>query len=114
VLITSLIIGAALLLGGSLLVKFWNNVIDWLKRAISKVQQVIQKAVYGTKLFIRKVAAGFFQTSKHYSKDHSNRWHETVTTRQIAASDVPPEIRNMAQAHYDTDITDELAAKLNA
>jgi hypothetical protein len=111
-LIASLIIGAALLVGGSLLVSFWNNVIGWLKRAIAKVQQVINKAVYGMKLFIRQLSNGFRETSKHYSKDDNNRWNETVTTREVSANEVPPEIRKMAAHNKDRDITNELALKL--
>lgn len=111
-LIASLIIGAALLVGGSLLVSFWNNVIGWLKRAIEKVQQVINKAVYGMKLFIRQISSGFRKVSKHYSKDDNNRWNETVTTREVSANEVPPEIRKMAMYGRDSDITSELALKL--
>jgi len=113
-LITSLILGAALLVGGGLVVTFWNNIIGWLKRAIAKVQQVINKAVYGSKMFIRQLTKGFRQTSKHYAKDHNDRWHETVTTKEIDASEVPPEIRKMALRNMDADITDQLALKLSS
>lgn len=111
-IITSLIIGAALLVGGTLVATFWNDVISWLKRAIRKVGELINKAVYGTKLFIRSLGKSYQETSKHYAKDYNGRWNETVTTREVSADEVPPEIRKMAQRGMERDITNELALKL--
>lgn len=112
-IITSLIVATTLLVGGTLIVTFWNETISWLKRSIQKVQEWIQRTIYGTKLFLRKMGNGFQETSKHYVKDHNDRWNETVTTREVSADQVPPEIRQMAQMGVDRDITNELAAKLH-
>ncbi|MCI3923531.1 hypothetical protein MO973_25215 [Paenibacillus sp. TRM 82003] len=113
-IITSLIIGAALLVGGSLIARFWNDIIGWLKRGIEKVKTMIRTAVYGTKVFVRKMREAVQEISKHYAKDRDNRWNETVVTREVSESEVPPEIRAMAQRGRETDITDQLAMQLSA
>lgn len=112
-ILTSLLIGAALIAGGTLIASFWNEIVDWLKRAVVKVKQMIRMAVYGTKVFIRKMAEAIKEISKHYSQDQQGRWHETVVTREVDESQVPPEIRAMAASGRETDITQKLELQLN-
>lgn len=111
-ILTSILIGAALIAGGSLIKRFWNDILAWLKRAVQKVKQIIKVAVYGTKVFIEKIGQGFREISKHYSKQDNNQWIETVVTREVSASEVPPEIRVKAQQRKETDITNELEMEL--
>ena len=44
-ILSALIMGATLVVGGSLIVAYWNNIIDWLKRAITKVQSLVNHVV---------------------------------------------------------------------
>lgn len=110
-IIEALLIGAALLVGGSLVAKYWNSIVDWLKRCLQKVKQVIKTAVYGTKVFIKKIGEAIEEISKHYAKENGP-WQETVITRKVNERDVPEDIRAMAQKYRETDITDELEAQL--
>ncbi|MGD6778534.1 hypothetical protein ACQCT3_02265 [Sutcliffiella horikoshii] len=111
-IITSMLIGAAIIAGGSLIKKFWNNILSWLKRAVQKIKQIVKLAVYGTKVFIEKIGSAFREISKHYSKKENNQWVENIVTREVSASEVPPEIRAMAQQRRETDITSELQLEL--
>lgn len=111
-IIAALIIGATAILGVSLIAKYMNNLIDWLKRAIKKVNEMIQMVVYGTKVFIKKVREGIEEISKHYSQDNENRWHETVVTRTVDENEVPAEFLNLARQRAETDITERVERKL--
>ncbi|GCF70225.1 MULTISPECIES: hypothetical protein [Bacillus] len=113
-ILTSLIVGAGILIGGSLLARYWNSVVDWLKRAISKVQEMMQTIIYGTKVFIKKMYEAMQEISKHYTRDQQGQWHETVVTREVSEYDVPPEILAKAnKTSQETDITHELELQLN-
>jgi hypothetical protein len=111
-ILTSLLLGAALIAGGSLIATFWNDIVSWLKRGIQKVKEIVKVAVYGTKVFIRKTREAIEEISKHYSKDRSGRWNETIITREVSEHEVPAEIRQMAQRGRETDITHKLEMQL--
>ena len=111
-LLVGLILGAAVIVGA--LAGFWNDIVDWLKRAINKVKEVIQHVVYGTKVFVKKFKEAIKEISKHYSQDEVGRWKETIVTREIPESEVPPEIRaKAAQRNEEVDITKELELQLS-
>lgn len=74
-ILSALITGAAIIAGGTLIVAYWNNIIDWLKRAITKVKDLIKGVVYGTKVFIQKTKEGIKEISKHYSQDENGRYY---------------------------------------
>ena len=86
---------------------YWNEITSWLKKAINKVKEVVKGIVYGTKVFARKLAEGFKEISKHYSKK-GTQWEETTVTRTIDESEVPPEILAKV-GRYETDLTNEYA-----
>lgn len=111
-LLTALITGAALIAGVGILATYWNNIIDWLKRAITKVAEVVSATVYGSKVLIRKISEGIKEISKHYSKDSLGRWQETIVTKTIPENEVPKEIREKAESCYEYDLTDELELQL--
>lgn len=113
-ILSVLITGAAIIAGTTLIAKYWNNIIDWLKRAITKVQSLIKGIVYGTKVFIQKTKEGIKEISKHYSQDENGRWKETLVSREIPASEVPEEILKKAKYMNEMlDITDELELQLS-
>lgn len=110
-ILTTLLFGAAIIAGVGLVARFWNDITDWLKRAVNKVKSIVNGIVYGVTVFIRKTKEGIKEISKHYSKEQT-QWTETVTTRTIPESEVPEEIRNKASLSKDTDITKELEMQL--
>lgn len=113
-LLVGLILGATIIAGSGILVGFWNDMVDWLKRAINKVKEVIQHVVFGTKVFVKKIKEAIKEISKHYSKDEVGRWKETIVTREIPESEVPPEIiAKAAQMNQEVDITEELELQLS-
>lgn len=111
-ILTTLLLGAGLLLGGSLLTRFWNDIIEWLKRAVDKVAEVIVGVVYGCTVFIKKLLEGVQEISKHYSKRNDGKWEETVVTKQISEDQVPEEIRRKAVYNKEVEVTKELELKL--
>lgn len=110
-ILTALITGAVIIAGVGLLASFWNDITEWLKKAINKVQSIVQGIVYGVTVFVRKVSEGIKEISKHYSK-FQNQWEETCTTRTVSESEVPEEIRKKASSSYDTDITHDYELQL--
>ncbi|MDU2688968.1 hypothetical protein QJR60_11420 [Paraclostridium sordellii] len=113
-ILTSIILGTAFILGTGLIVAYWNNLLDWVKRAIHKVKEVINQVVYGSKVFIKKMEEAIKEISKHYSQDELGRWKETIVSREIPASEVPAEIREKAvYMNQEVDITNELELKLS-
>lgn len=113
-ILASIILGIACVAGASLIAAYWNNILDWLKRAIKKVREVIRQVVYGTKVFIKKIKEAIKEISKNYSQDELGRWKETIVSREIPASEVPPEIRRKAMyMDQEVDITNELELQLS-
>lgn len=107
----ALLVGAVIA-GTGILAKYWNNIKSWLQRAANKVAEVIRGVVYGVKVFAQKINEAFKEISRHYSKNKQGQWQETVVTREIDQSQVPPEILAMAQSQ-ETDITEELQLQLS-
>lgn len=103
----------AVIVGGGLLAAFWEDILGFLKKAIRKVQQVVEGVLYGSKVLIRKLSDGFKEISRHYSK-LGDVWQETTVTRTVSASQVPEDIRKRAERCDELDITDELEMELQS
>lgn len=113
-ILTSIILGVTCIVGAGVVVAYWNNILDWVKRAIKKVKEVVKQVVYGTKIFIKKMKEAVKEISKHYSQDELGRWKETIVSKEIPASEVPPEIRAKAMyMNQEVDITNELELQLS-
>lgn len=104
-ILTTLLFGATVLLGAGLIATFWNNITEWLKKAVQKVKEIVNAVVVGAKIFIKKIGEGFKEISKHYSKK-GIKWQETIVTKEISASEVPDEIKQKAGL-VETDITSD-------
>lgn len=110
-ILTTLLWGAAIIAGAGILAAFWNDLVDFLKKALKKVEQVVAGFVYGSKVFIQKLREGVKEISRHYSKVEGH-WQETTVTRTISESEVPKEILQRAKYSNELDITDELQMQL--
>lgn len=105
---TALIIGAVLLVGTSLLVKFWNSITSYVKKVIDKVSDLIHTAVLGIRVFLRKTSDGFMQITKNYFKNNETKiWEERIVRRPLNANEIPREKRNRLTMDEEFDITDE-------
>ena len=108
----ALIIGAAILVGGTLLVKYWNKIIDFLKKVISKLQVKFKETLMGAAVFLRKVGNKFQNRTKHYSKSEEGKWKETIFTDEQEVNEIPEEYRNYAKENEDYDLTPQLELQL--
>ena len=63
-ILSALITGAALIVGVSLLARFWNDITEWLKRAFVKVREIVNTVVLGTKIFIQKFGEAYKETQR--------------------------------------------------
>lgn len=109
---TALILGAAFLIGASLLTKYWNKVIDVLKSVITKLKAKIKGIVMGSSVFIKKIGDKFQNRTKHYSKDEVGKWKETIVTYDQTENEVPEKYRNYATMDDEFDLSPELEMQL--
>ncbi len=107
------ILGGAVLAAGvvGLVATFWNDILDFLRRAVQKVKAVVQGVLHGSKIFLKKMREAVQEISRHYSKV-GNRWQETIVTRTVSESEIPEEILQKARLNQEYDITDELEMQL--
>lgn len=112
-ILTTLLCGAAIIAGVGIIAAFWNDLVNFLKKAIHKVQQIVEGIVYGCRVFLKKLREGVKEISRHYSKVDQH-WEETTITKVIPESEVPPEILERANANRELDITDELELQLES
>lgn len=109
-----LLLGAAVGVG-AVLATFWDEIVDWLKKTIVKVQEAIRRAIIGFTVFLKKVNHFIKEISKHYSKNEQGRWQETIVTKEVNENDVPPEIRAKLEkipSSSELDISSEMQLKL--
>lgn len=110
-ILTTLLVAAGVIAGIGIVATFWNNIVSFLKAATEKIKKLVAGIVYGCKVFIQKMSEGFKEISRHYSKVQEH-WEETIVTKTVPESEVPPEIRKRAESYEEVDITDELEMQL--
>jgi hypothetical protein len=92
---------------------FWDSMTNWIRYAVSKVQQLIKKAIIGFTVFVQKVRGLVKEISKHYSQNKNGRWEQTIVTREIDESEIPEEIlAKVKRTTAEVDITHELQLQL--
>lgn len=89
---------------------FWDNILDWIKKAASKIQEKLHKAVYGANIFAAKIGGVLKKISKNYVRN-GTEWEEYVLTKEISEDDVPDYIKALEEGN-EIDITDELKLQL--
>ena len=109
---TALIIGAVLLTATTLIAKYWNKIISFLKQVSQKLMAKLPGKLMGSAVFLRKVGRKFQNRTKHYSKDELMRWKETTVVYEMEEEEVPEEYRQYAKEYEDYDISDELEMQL--
>lgn len=109
---TAIILGATLFIGISLLAKYWNKVLDVLKRAINKLKHMVSGVLVGSSVFIKKLGDKFQNRTKHYSKTEMDKWEETVVSYEQNPEEIPEEYRNYAGFGKEYDLTMELEIQL--
>lgn len=108
-----LITSAVLMAGTSLVVKFWNTIVSWLKRVYDKLRDIIQGVIQGTKIFFKKMQEAAKEISKNYAKV-GTKWQETIVEKNISANEIPEEYLNrMSSNNVEYEFTKELEMQLN-
>lgn len=110
-----LLLSAALIAG---LAMFWQNIVAWIKKAVSKIKEVLRLTPEGTRTFITKTTGGFKNKSKYYYQSKlTQEWEEVVYTKEVKESEVPADIlakvRHKA-LNVDISTTEELKLAINA
>ncbi len=108
-------LGAALIAG---LLMFWRNIVGWIKKAATKIKEVLGKTPEGTRTFITQTAEGLKNRSKYYYKEEvTKEWREVVYTKPVAETEVPAEIlAKVRQVSVNTEVstTEELSLAIGA
>ena len=109
-ILSALILGATVIAGVSIIAKFWNEVVSWLKRVYDKIKSMIQGVLMGSTIFFKGEAAK--EISKNYAKV-GTKWQETIVEKNISASEIPEEYRNkMRRDNQEYEFSDELEHQL--
>lgn len=97
---------------------FWKDLVNWIKKAVAKIKEVLGIVVEGTRTFIARTREGLKERSKYYNKNKlTNEWEERIYTKSIDESEVPPEILAKAKKHQideEVSTTEELKLVLGA
>ena len=106
---------AALGIGACLVVKYWNEIIEWLtdfitklKKAFDQIGRTVKHAAIIMAQKIRDVYARIMH--KQYYQEQG-KWLEETTTREISEDEVPPQILAKI-GRAETDITTEMEREL--
>ncbi len=80
------------------LIIYWKNIVEWIKKAVNKLQEVLGIVVKGTKTFIKRTVDGFQNVSKYYNINKvTGEWEENVYMKSVLPSEVPEEILRKVQ-----------------
>lgn len=107
-----LILGAALIVGGTLIAKYWRQMVDFLKKVVEKLKKVIKGTLMGSAVFLKKLGDKFQNRTKHYSQNEQGKWKETIVCYEQSADEIPEKYREYAGFDQEVDLTAELQLQL--
>jgi hypothetical protein len=91
---------------------FWKNILEWIKKAVNKIREVLGLTPEGTRTFLTKTSEGLKNKSKYYYKSKvTTEWEEVVYTKAVDESEVPADILAKARGfalNEDIPTTEEL------
>lgn len=108
----AIILGAAIIAGGTLLAKYWNEVIGFMKKVINKLKAKVRGLLMGSAVFIKRVGNMIQNRTKHYSKDELGRWEEKIVVLEQNEKEVPEKYKEYATIEDEFDLTPELELQL--
>lgn len=96
---------------------FWKDIVEWIKKAVNKIQQVFGVVVDGVKTYIIRMGECLKVRAKYYNKNKvTKEWEEKITTKDINENDVPADILakvKKAEIGVEVSTTEELKLVLN-
>lgn len=91
----------------TLIEKFRLSFVMWLQQIPAMIQDRVDGVVYGCKTFVGKKLGVNNEISDNYSYN-GRQWQKTTVSREVSASEIPPEISDKMSADTPLDVTDEL------
>ena len=102
----------AVIVGVSLLSRYWSKIVEFMKQVIYKLKARTHQAVLGCRVSIRRLGDRFQNRTKHYSKNELGNWKETTVTCEMDKKEVPEKYPNYARLEEEFDLTPELQLQL--
>ena len=106
---------AALAIGGILVVAFWDDIVDWMKKLVNGLRQMFselkKKVAHAAGAFIQRVENKLAAIRHKLYYQEQGEWIEETTTRKIKESEIPPNIRRKIR-NSETEVTDEVEDEL--
>lgn len=110
-----LLAGLAVLVGGVLIVAYWDDIVNWLKDFIPKVvkffRDLPKKIAHAAAIFVERVEKGLAAIRHKLYYKEEGQWVEETTTRKVDESEVPPHIRRKI-SRQEEDVTEEFEMEL--
>ena len=110
-----LLAGLAILVGGALIVAFWDDIVNWLKDFIPKVAQFFRdlpkKIAHAAAMFIERVENGLAAIRHKLYYKEEGQWVKETTTRKVKEDEIPPHIRRKISMQEE-EITQEMSEEL--
>lgn len=102
---TAIILGVTAALIATIAV-FWRNIVEWMKKAIKKLQDVLGIAIEGSKTFIKRTTDKIQNVSKYYNKNKiTGEWEENIYTKDVSESEIPDYIlKQVKKSNIDQEI----------
>ena len=107
-----LILGASVIVGATLAAKYWRKIVDFLKKVLTKLKQIIKGTIMGSAVFLKRIGDKFQNRTKHYSQNEQGKWKETIVCYEQDADEIPEKYREYAGFDQEVDLTEELQLQL--
>lgn len=112
------LLGLGALIGGVLIVHYWDQIVDWLHDFIPKLKRAWESVrthlPHAAAMFGDMVVKGFETVArimhKLYYKENG-KWYEQTTTRELPEEEVPDFIREKIE-YGEANITPEIESEL--
>lgn len=92
----------------TLLEKYWDKIVNFLKKVITKLKEKLRETLIGCAVFLKKLSNKIYQNrTKHYSKNELGKWKETIVTYEQNEKEVPEKYKNIAVIDEEFDISDD-------
>lgn len=110
----ALILGAAIIAGGTIIARYWNQILSFMKKVIQKLKGKIKGILMGSAVFIKRAGDRIQNRTKHYAKDELGTWHEKIVTLEQKEEEVPSQYRKYATIDDEFDLTSELENQIKS
>ena len=110
-------VGLAGLLGGVAIVKYWDDILEWLHIFLPKITELIRMYAkeFGpefehTAIMVADIADEINAKISHkfYHKVGHQEWMEETTTRMLHEDELPPAIKRKLEQKRESAVKDEI------